>query len=63
MVRGFLATNAADDVFPLQNSFHPEPVVNPLLLLHIDLLAFPGLICCLSFESGLNAPPRRGCGA
>lgn len=30
-------------------------VLNPLLLLHINLLARPELICCLSCSSGLNA--------
>jgi hypothetical protein len=34
-------------------------VVPPLLLLHIDLLARPGLICCPFFSSGLNASSTR----
>lgn len=35
-------------------------LVHALLLLHIDLLAWPGLIWCPFFSSGLNAPPKTG---
>ena len=41
---------------PLQSITHSGALVYALLLLHIDLLARPGLICCPFFSSGLNAP-------
>ena len=52
----------------MMTCFHGESValrpalIHSLVLLLIDLLARPGVICCLSISSGLNAPKRRGCG-
>jgi hypothetical protein len=60
--RCFLATTAADDVFPATECYS-EAVDKPLSSLHIDLLAYAELICCPFFSSGLNAPQDGACGA